>query len=578
MSIRTRTLLCALPILAVLPARSVSAEPHWIKARLGSFEAISDDGRRSATQALSQFEQFSFALGSVMGQPELRLDPPLRIIVFKSAQDLKAQCPPGLAMGRERMMACTTAEGQLPPGLLRELTRTLLENNFANMPAPIEAALETFFSTVQSTAVHVTWGAAPPVAERTREWALLHRVITQSDYSGQAKIYLHNLAAGMDSGAASRNAFGEDSAKFAAGVDQYFAAGVFNTSVAPNRPLNPDRDFNTTSLTSDEGQLMRADLLTAGSAAIYQSLLQAGKQIAEANEGLGMLAMRDADPVMRGRALEKAEPYMEAARKGGTRNFVALTAYASLQDDPAKAIDILKEALGIDPKYAEAHWIFGEKLTDLARRMMEWKQAVNLAPRNYEWWAQYAKLCVDQKQFAEAGRAWVAAAQAAPDAQLREQYLTARGQIEQQRLDDEDAERRKEEAAKAAEIDRLKNQARRELAELEARANANPLSAEERAKAVDYDDAFASEKMTGSLVRVECSGKQLRLSVKNDAGQTSTLSVPDSQQFEVKGADSLACGAQKPRRVVVSYRPAAKATKPDPKAVAGEATGIEFQR
>ena len=187
---------------------------------------------------------------------------------------------------------------------------------------------------------------------------------------------------------------------------------------------------------------MRADLLTPASAALYESLLQAGKHAAEANEGLAVLAMRDNDAA-------KAQTYMEAARKAGTTNFVALTAYARLENDPDRAIEILKQALTLDPKYAEAHWIFGEKLSDPARRMAEWKQAVNLAPRNYEWWAQYAQLCVDQKQYAEAGRAWVAAAQAAPDVQLREQYLTARGQIEQQRLDAEDAERRKDAAAKA---------------------------------------------------------------------------------------------------------------------------------
>jgi hypothetical protein len=420
---------------------------------------------------------------------------------------------------------------------------------------------------VQSTAVHVTWGAPPPQNERTREWALLHRVITQSDYAGKAKIYLHNLTAGMDKGAASRNAFGEDGAKFEADVDAYYAAGVYNTAVAPNRPLNPERDFSTTILTSDEGELMRADLLTAGSAAIYESLLKLGKQTAEANEGLGVLAMRDKD-------LARARPYMEAARKAGTHNFVALTAYATLQDNPDKAVEILKEALGIDPKYAEAHWVFGEKLSDPARRIAEWKQAVNLAPRNYEWWAQYAQLCVDQKQYAEAGRAWVAAAQAAPDVQLREQYLTARGQIEQQRLDAEDAERRKEAAAKAAEIDRLKNEARKELADLEARVNTRPLSAQEAANTVDFDDAFASEKLTGSLVRVECTGKQLRLSVKNDAGNTVSLVVPDTKQFEIKGGETLVCGVQKPRRVVVSYKPAKTAKQ----AIAGEATGLEFQR
>jgi tetratricopeptide (TPR) repeat protein len=571
MSFGIRTLVSALSLLAILPTSGVSAESRWIKARLGSFEAISDDGRRSATQALSQFEQFSFALGTVMGQPDLRLDPPLRIIVFKNAAELQAQCPPALAVGRDRLMACATSEGQLPPELLRELTRTLLENNFAKMPTPIEIALETFFSTVQSTAVRVTWGAPPPQAERTREWALLHRVITQSDYAGKARIYLHNLTAGMDKGAASRNAFGEEGTKFEADVDAYYAAGVFNTSVAPNRPLNPERDFSTTFLTSDEGELMRADLLTPASAAIYQSLLKAGKQIAEANEGLAVLAMKDRD-------LAKARPYMEAARKAGTRNFVALTTYAAVQDDPARAIEILKEALGIDPKYAPAHWIFGEKLSDPARRLAEWKQAVNLAPRNHEWWARYAQLCVDQKQYAEAGRAWMAAAQAAPDVQLREQYLTARGQIEQQRLDAEDEERHREFLAKELEIDRLKNDARKELADLEARVNTRPLSAQEAARTVDFDEAFASEKLTGSLVRVECAGKQLRLSVKNDEGQTVTLLVPDHQQFEIKGGETLICGVQKPRRVTVSYKPTAKTPKQDAaKAIAGEAVGIEFQ-
>ena len=83
-----RFAVCTMAILATVIPNRVMAQARWIKARLGPFEAISDDGRRPATQALNQFAQFSFALGTAMGQPELRLDPPLRIIVFKNAQEL----------------------------------------------------------------------------------------------------------------------------------------------------------------------------------------------------------------------------------------------------------------------------------------------------------------------------------------------------------------------------------------------------------------------------------------------------------------------------------------------------------
>jgi hypothetical protein len=547
------------------PAR---ADGQWIKARLGSFETISDNGRRSAIQALSQFEQFRFALGTAMGKPDLKLDPPLRIVVFKNAQEMPPACT-GLLTGRDHLMACVAGQegkdNQLPAQLVRQLTVRLLEENFSNLPIPIERALETFFSTVQSNSVHVTWGAPPPHDERTRDWALLHMLITQPEYSGRAHIYLHNLANGMDSNGAIRS-LSEDPAKFNAAVDAYYIAGDFKGTVAPNRALNTERDFSTTGLTSDEGQLMRADLLMLGSTAIYQSLLESGKHAAEDNEGLAILAMRAGNT-------EQARHYMEAARTAGTQNFIALTSYGSLEKDPERAIAMLKEALTLDPKYAEAHWALGEKISDKPRRMMEWKQAVALAPRNYQWWEQYAQLCIDQKQYAEAGRAWLAAAQAAPDIQHKEQYLASRGQIDQLRLDDEAAVRRREAAARAAEIDRLKNQARKELADLEARANAKPLSKEELARTVDWTDIHGSAKLTGTLVKIQCVARQFQLDIKDEIGKVQRLVVADPSMLEITGGDgTLSCVAnQKPRAVIVTYKPTT-----DRKGFSGEITGIEF--
>jgi hypothetical protein len=561
-----RQVLCALFVAGLAVATASSAENQWVKARLGSFEAIGDGGRRGAIQGLSQFEQFRFALGSVMGQPDLRLEPPLRILAFRNKQELAAEGFSGIHLGRDRLMACTIADGQLPPELVRELTRALLEGNFSNMPPPTERGLEAFFSTVQSNAVHVTWGGPPAPPERTREWAMLHLLITQPAYSGRAHIYLHNLASGMNPDEAIRS-LGEDPAKLNAEVDRYYKAGVFDAVPAPNRPLNPERDFNTTLLTSDEGQLMKADLLTPASAAVYEALLKSGKHTAEANEGLAILAMRAGDT-------NGARNYMEAARRAGTHNAIALTSYASLEPDAERAIAILKEALSVDDKYAPAHWALGEKISDPPRRLAEWKQAVALAPRSFEWWEQYAKLCEKQKQYAEAGRAWLAASRAAPDAAHRERYLAARSQIDELRLDDEDAQRRKEAAAKAAEIERLKAEARREVGRIEARANSKPLSKEEAADTVDWWDVNGGGTVNGNLTRTECVGKQLRLELKDEKGKLVRLLVSDPSQIEVKGGKAqFTCGIQTPRPVRITFKPSQNAAEK----VSGEVVRIEFR-
>jgi tetratricopeptide (TPR) repeat protein len=469
-------------------------------------------------------------------------------------------------MGRDHLMACGTATGQLAPAMVRQLTRRLLESNFTGIPAATEQALETFFSTVESNAVHVTWGAPPPAAERTRDWALLQRLITQPDTSGRAHIYLHNLATGMDQNGAIRS-MGEDVIKFNADIDRYMAAGVYQAVAAPNRPLNPDRDFKTANLTPEEGQLAHADLLGPGAEAIYTTILKSGKHVAEANEGLGFLALRAGDE-------EKAMGYFAAAEDGGSKNVLALTAYGKMEKHYDDAIVTLKKALAIDPKYAPAHWELGDKIDDPVRRLAEWKQALQLDPHNTAWWVAYARLNEGQKQYAEAGRAWVAAGQSTSDLAQREEYMRARGSIEQLRLDDEAAERRRQAADKTAEIDRLKAEARKELADLEARTNAQLPKKNDGAPIVDWADTDESKstELKGTLTKVDCAGKQFRLTVKDTGGALQQLLITDLTRVSVKGeALRFTCGVQKPRKVLIHYLPSTAA------GVTGQVIGFEYQ-
>ena len=167
----------------------------------------------------------------------------------------------------------------------------------------------------------------------------------------------------------------------------------------------------------------------------------------------------------------------------------------------------------------------------------------------------------------------MAASLAAPDAARRDQFLNARGNLSQIRLDISDAERRKDAEAKLKEINDLKARARAELAAIEARANSRPLSDDEKRNTVDWFDSGADKSVSGILVRVDCPKGQLLLNVREDSGAVQVILVKDPAQLVVQGGEfSASCGVQKPRRVIVGYT----VPKTLPKGVAGEATGLEL--
>ena len=92
---------------------------------------------------------------------------------------------------------------------------------------------------------------------------------------------------------------------------------------------------------------------------------------------------------------------------------------------------------------------------------------------------------------------------------------------------------------------------------------------------MDWDEANQpGVTLSGVLTRVECSGKQLALSVREPNGKVQRMQVSDISQIEITGGDgTLTCGAQKARPVRIRYVAATDKAK----GFAGEVTGIELR-
>ena len=128
--------------------------------------------------------------------------------------------------------------------------------------------------------------------------------------------------------------------------------------------------------------------------------------------------------------------------------------------------------------------------------------------------------------------------------------------------------------AKAAEIERLKAEARKEIADVEARANALNTKKGDNAPVVDWWEDAEALSLNGTLTRVDCLGKQMHLQVKEANGAVRVLLVVDHSGISVTGGEvKFACGVQKPRAVMVHYKP----LKTPAAGIYGEVIGFEYK-
>ena len=542
----------------------LAAGDHWVKFTRGPFEVMTDASPRSARETLVRFEQFRNALGQIIGEDDLQTPLPLRILVFKNAAGWTSSAP--LSEGRDRYAIVLGEKSAVTPEIYSELTRLFLKSNTTQMPPAFERGLIAFFSTFEVSGIRITAGTPP--AKPDLDWARIHLMVADADYYGKIRVLLYNLRHGVADDPAYRNAFGKSAAEVEAAAKQHFAAGNFQTTRLPSRPM-AEGDFPERQVSAADIGLARGDLLAgAPSADEYRKLLAGHEKIPEAEEGLGLLALAE-------RRTGEAREDFEAAVEAHSTSARCYIEYAKLEPDRDKAEDALLKAAGINPKLAEPFALMAARDTDPRKRLMHWKSATERDPRNTAYWKALAETYLDENNYGEAGKAWRGGEQAATDPAEREKFHRARMLVEQQRLDHEEVEKRREAEEKAREIDRLKTEARAELHKAEARfSDGTPVGAD---KAVPWwDGPKPAGSVNGTLKQVDCLPRQqARLYIEDAAHKIVKLLVADPSKvvYAGNGEVSLGCGVQKARRVTVAYFPKANARL----ATAGEVATIDFQ-
>ncbi len=538
-----------LPVLSL--ALAYGADEPKLVLRNPPFEVASAAGVKPAREVMNQFLQLRWYLGSLLDKPDMASVFPIRIVVVKEKQ--AGEYPAALALGRNAYTAAV-AGSSVSPALMRDVATVLLHSNAGRMPDIVENGLLALVSTLHGAGPRITLGEPPQGAARDLDWARMRLLAVNPDYAGKLRVMLVNLQHGIELGPSCRNAFGKNLADIEPEARAALSGSV-EPAMVSGMPLSPERDLIPKDLEGELPQLFLADLRST--AAAYTGL-----QSQEAGDGRALA--------------EKTEAALQAAIAKGSKNARVYVEFAKRSQNEARKREALQSASQLNPHWAEPELMLAALETDPLLQMQHLRLATSRDPRNPAAWQQLARVEMRLNHFQESDKAWGAAERATGSEADRERIRAARAAIEDQRLAQEAAERRRVEEQKQREIQDLKNQAleRIRVAEMKANKGKPPLDPNQKVEEW-WDGPKAGATLKGTLERVDCLKGPVRITIASAGHKLTRLLIPDPGQLTTGGSGerTFACGLQRPPRpVTVEYNP-----KRDPKYnTTGEAVSLEF--
>jgi len=496
------------------------AEDRWVYLNSDGFQVFSEAGGRAGRTALVRLEQFRFALGKIVGKAELKIDPPPQVYLFKTAKEADAYgAADPIQIGKEHVSILLSSD-TLSEDFERRFATLLLESNTDRMPGDLERGLISLFSTLDVTGIRITVGRPVAAPERNLDWARIHMLTVDPEYYGRLAVLFYNLQKGADDDPAYQNAFGKSKAQVDAEAARYLAAGHFVTATLPSRAMSAEHDFPDKPV---EGELMQRKL--AGIRGDRETLREYEALLAKARSGKSAVATRALD-----------------------------------------------EAIELEPKRAEPRFLLAQFESDPEKRIELLKVAIALDRRNAGYWQALAEVYTAIPNFKEAAKAWHAAEQAAATPEERDRMRRAWLDVERQRLDFEEAEKKRVAEQNARELQKLKEAEVAKLRALEASVNQGGAPAEK--VEAWWTGPTPGGKAEGLLKQFDCIGKQARLTIQTSDGKMTKLAVRDPSHIAISGEkeEAFGCGRQKPRRISVQYVPKADAKL----GTVGDVVSIEF--
>lgn len=531
------------------------AEDKWEECRSGPFEVWTSDDDRHARVMLVRLEQIRHMIGVYTGKQDPVSLWTLRVLLDKN----KAAAATDWKDGRDAWVSLLPAQAAPSRAWQKEVVKRLLESNVRRMPGGWENGLIDLLSTLEAKGPVITLGAPPPAAERTRDWARVHMLATNPEYSSRLRVLMNNLQNGGEEDVAFRNSLGMPRAELEKLVDAYMAAGKYAPANFSGRAMS-ERDFYTRPIEAPRALASLAD--ATGNARLPAS----GSM--ESAEALGLEAARA------GRKQEALD-WLKQAIAAESKSARVHLEYGKLLTDPEAKRAAYVEAGKRNPKWPQPYVELANTETAPSRQAFYLKSAAALDPRNSELWQRLGRAQLEAGEYGDAAKSWFAAELAAPTTQERETVRQARLRFEEERAEREAAERKRVADEKKSELDRLKQEALNRVREAEARANQS-LGGPTSSKVENWwEDGKPKQKAAGVFERMECIGKRARIWIRPAAGKHVALQIVDPSQIVIigQGSAALGCGIQKPaRQVTIEYTPRVDAKF----GTAGDVAMIEF--